>query len=217
MSGTKFKTANWRSAAALTGVAAVVAFSATAQSVNPWSRQAPAVVQTSAPTAAQTQPRYVTDTAAVLPAAPIPQVKPDPYAPANLDQMLSAATPVAPVQMRASQQFGTQQGQGSYPYGAALVQGYGVATSAPGYGAGPLAPGFGAPSGYPPVNGFGGFPGYGSGNFPGYGAGAGMPYAPSGYGYPNTGYPNTYGGNAPWGNFPGFGLPNTGFSPFGFW
>jgi hypothetical protein len=168
---------------------------ASAQSTNPWSRKPaqPAPVQ---PTG--TAPQYSQITPVQAPVA-------DRYAPADLDQRLSAGktymvptaptSPVAaPVQQPVQQPYQQPYQQPTpppapaYPY--AQAPGYNT-----GYGSVPLGQGYG----------YGGTP-YGLGQqgfYPGYGNN--LPFAGQPFG--NGGFP---------GFWPSGGLPFNSFSPFGF-
>ncbi len=181
-----------------------------AQAANPWNPNRPATV---APVPAP-QPTWTPNQPAT-----------DKYAPADLDQMLSAepilieeiapvaapAQPVAPVRTYASDPDVQNSLPGNAPQGYGFnraPQGFGFPQQ--GFGYGPAPQGFGT-NGFAPGFGNGGFPqqGFGNGFNPGFGNV--QPYG-------STGNPGNFGGfNQGRGNYPGgYGSPFSGFSPFGF-
>ena len=147
------------------------------------------------------------------------------YAPADLEQQLSAtppvmaptlATPVAPAPAQPTAQprvmAPASQAPGAVPAAPQAYPGM-----APNGGLGyrpttPVVPGVATYPGAAPYGAAGGWPGYGNGYGNGYGYG--LPYG-GGYGYPGTGWGNGT-NNTGW---PGSGgsWPFGGFSPFGFW
>ncbi len=189
---------------ALAAIAVLWPAAAFAQSGNLWNPSAGA----GAPTAPAT---YLDSLAPSQPwtGAPV-EVAPSKYAPADLDQQLSASGVYAPVPAPA---YSAPVAPVTAPTAVApvpMAQPYGAAP----YGTQPFNP-FGGYGGNP--YGLGGLPyGYGgvpfAGGAPSYGYGGGQPY---GYGAS----PYGYGGNAPYGYggfFPGGGFPSFTSFPFGF-
>lgn len=184
-----------------------------AQTANPWNPVAPATAMPVQPVPAP-QPNWT-------PSQPIV----DKYAPADLDQKLSAEPilaeetvpvavpeqPVAPARIYASDPDVQSSLPGNAPQGFGFngfPQGFGYPQQ--GFGYSPAPQGFGT-NGFAPGFGYGGYPqqGYGNGFNPTYGNN--QPYGP-------VGNPGNFGGfNQGGGNYPGgFGSPFSGFSPFGF-
>jgi len=203
--------------AAICALLGLVPVSALSQSGgNPWN---PYPLQAPIPTRPAPPPSYAGDGTVQRP-QPTPQQPPqarDRYAPAGLEQALSASPYLQPAPRKAQPPApSTGNAAGSPPPAGAF------ATRPPTYGA--PAPG-GYPQGYgnaPPPgygNGYGGYGGYA----PGYG---GYPAQNGGYGYPgygaNTpfspfGFPGGTGGFGPLpGNPTNGGAPGFNLSPFGF-
>lgn len=183
----------------IAALACLASGSVVAQIGNPWNPNAE--VAATAPS------RFAAPASRILPAQATAASR---YAPADLEQRLSAVKRPQPVAPPPVPQMGQPQGApiqppvsgqpNPYPagqqYQAPVANGYPNNSYAPQYGYGAPQQGY---NGYPP--------GYGQGGYNNYGTAT--PYGPGNY-------PGGVGGYMPFGGVPGGGSSPFNFSPFGF-